>query len=122
VPNLSDLVGACARLGCQDDPGHIDVEQPTRIRCRTDPCVDQQLKLANSSGECCQQVQVIPRLLKGIQISHVDLITPESRVKFLQQDERIRARRQTAVHWPVSFAVAALRVNRDPSPDVEHGN
>ena len=122
LPDLGDLVGSCARLGCQDDPGHPDFEQVAGIRCRTDPRIDQELNPVTATGKCWEQPQIISCLFEGIQIRYVHLVTSESRVKLLQHDERIGAGRQAALHRPVSFAVAPLCVNRNPSSDVEHRN
>ncbi len=118
--DLGDLVGSCARLRCQDNPRRSHVEQPTRIRLRTDPCVDQQLNAVNATGKGCHESEVISRLFEGIQIRHIDLQTPQGRVECLQQDHWICAGDEATLYRPVSVPVAVLRVDCGPSSNVEH--
>lgn len=120
--DLGDLVGSPARLGCQDDASHPDVEETARIRCRTEPRVDQQVNPSHVIYQRCHQDQVVAGLFKGIQIRHVDLLAPEGCVQPLEQDQRIRARREAALHRPIPVPVAAPRVHRNSLPDVDDRN
>ena len=119
TPDLGELMGPRACLGCQDDPSHPNVEETARIRWRTDPRIDQQANPPTMIGQGCHEGQVLAGPFKGIQIRHVDLRTPEGCVQPLQQDQRIGARRQAALHRMVPFPVAAHAVDRHPLPDID---
>ena len=121
-PDLGDVVRSCTRLGRHNDPAYPDFKQPAGIQHRTDPRIDQQPNPAHATTKRFQQGHVIPRVLKGVQICHVDLLTAQGPVEPLQQDQRVCAGGQATLHRLVFLPVTVPGMDCGPPSNVKHRN